>query len=345
MDLQASDLRPESSTSELASGSDAAESASGSDAGDSDKSVSPRRRSRSYKKGQTYRQVTDGWNRLRGRIEKHMTIALAKFPPERFQQAWDLSRQKAREKLQQQQQPSAEPALTDAGDGVPTRPDAAASPEDDFEDADPEQQQWNQPMAMLVMHGPHGKQSLYRSNELSLASSSIAHQAALIACSALDTVADQQRLTARMEAMDLPQPRMGQLIQSGAPLQKKEMAPSKKLRDKARKVFTALVRPQLNDASKACIAGPHRQKWKSCQFSSDLHECPAGDGCYSIRQQLAWPPKLPMADPGQVAFSSKQHQLLVTWGQAQGDPAAEHVSAEQQHGTNRYELVHTGQHA
>ena len=187
--------------------------------------MSPRRGSRSYKKGQTYRQFTDGWNRLRGRIKKHITKALARFPPERFQQAWDLSEQKAREKLQllqQQQQHSAEPAFTKARDGVSTRPDAAACPEDDFEDADPEQRQWNQPMAMLVMHGPHGKQSLYRSNELSFSSSSIAHQAALFACSALETVADHQRLTARMEAMDLPQPRMGQLINAGLPCRRRK---------------------------------------------------------------------------------------------------------------------------
>ena len=290
-----------------------------------------------YKKGHTLKQCNDSWNRGKARLEKHTGRLLLKFPPERFEQARKVSQQRAqeerqREQQEQQQQPSTEPASAEAEAGEPSRLGAALTSEEGPELSDSEQQQWNEPMAMLLLHAPHGKQSLFRSNQLSAMSSEVAHKAAMIACSAVENVADQQRIAASTEAIDLPQPRLTSLVESGTHKQKKRLAPSKDLRARARTVWAKRVQPQLNKQHIACIRGDHEQRWRVCQFSQRREECPAGEGCYSIRQMLAWPPELPLAEPSRVSLSSKQNHLLMAWAQAGG----RHVHAEQQRETTRY---------
>ncbi len=323
MALQASDLRPEaslSSGSTLGSGSESDESRG---APVTSANAGPAH----YKKGQNSAQVNDSWNRSRARLETRVCKVLARFPAERFEAAFRITQQQAREQ-QQQQQSTAElaPAQAEAGPSLDLQ--AADIHESNPQEADSDQPSWNQPMAMLIMQGPNGKQSLFRSDALAEESSTIAHRAAMLACSALENVAQQQRLASDMEACDLPEPRIAHLAIAGNAGRKKRRLPqSKQVRAKARKVFQDRVVPQLTEAHSSWLRGPHSQQWQSCHYAQHLDDCPAGAGCYSIRETLVWPAALPLADPSRVAFNTKQHELLLEWGRSQGHSA----EGEQEH--------------
>ena len=237
MSLQDSDVRSEPS-------------ASGSETDESDSEEL------GWKEGQTIRQLWDSWNRARGRLEKKMRNLLARFPRERYLAALKVTQQQAEagQTQQQQQQPEAASATVRAEAGLPPEPAGAELSEDPVDTASSDLSQWNHPMAIMVMHAPHGKQSIFRSSHLAPDAAPVAHKAAMMMCSSIHIAAEQQRLVSSIDALDLPQPRIGHMSSDGnTEGGKKRQAPSKDLRDQARRVFATHAKPKLTASSKAFL--------------------------------------------------------------------------------------------
>ena len=267
-----------------------------------------------WKKGQNLAQTKDSWNRALNRCVKRFRRLLFTFPQRRFVEAAEVTRkqmaQQQQEQQQQQQQASAEPNATNMTD----RDGASSGTESETDD----QHDFTPPLGFIVLQGPHGKQSAVISEHLQ--SLKVVHDAAVVMCSAVQHCAEQHRLTARVEAFDQGQAHLTQYGSDQQP--RKRKAPSKQLRQEARALFAQHVEPKLTENDKAWLKGPHAANYLSCTFSSSFSECPAGEGCYQLRQKLSWPDAVPLVTPNKCPLNSAQNQLLIAWCRGTQPPCA-----------------------